>query len=76
MGASIRDIANINLFPFSLPIFNLIKFNNISEDINMDALRGRFTIPSPNSSRKLFTYSNISSQVYTNKIEAENKKLN
>ena len=76
MGVPIRDIANTNHFPFFLPMSNPIEINNISKDINIDALRGRSTVLSPNSSRKLSIHSNVLSQVYTNRMKAENKKFN
>ena len=55
-------------------MFN-IEINNISEDINMDALRERSPAPSPNSSRNSSIHSDTSSQIYANKVEAENMKL-
>ena len=54
---------------------NPIKIKNISENINMDVPRGRSTAPSPNSSRELFIYFNLLSQLYTNRIEVENEKF-
>jgi len=66
---------NTNQFPFFLPTSNPIEINNISEDINMDVLRGRFSAPSPNSSRDPSIHSDASSQIYANKIEVENVKL-
>ena len=56
-------------------MFNPIEANNISENVNIDVLRGRSSAPSLNSSRDSFIYSDASSQIYTNKIEAENVKL-
>jgi len=75
MGVLIRDIVNTNQFPFFLPMSNPIEINNISEDINMDMLRGRSFAPSPNSSRDSSIHSDISSQIYTDKMEVENVKL-
>jgi len=72
MGAPIRDIVNTN--QFFLPTSNSIEINNISEDINMDALIGRSPAPSPNSLRNSSIHSDASSQIYTNKVEAENVK--
>jgi len=41
----------------------------------MDALREKSSAPSPNSSRDSSIYSNASSQIYTDKIEVKNMKL-
>ena len=71
----IRDIANTNNFLFHLAISNPIEINNISENVNIDVLRGRSTTLSPNSSRESFIYSDLLSQLYTNRIEVENEKI-
>ena len=75
MEASIRDIVNTNQFPFFLPMSNPIEINNIFENINIDALRGRSFVLSPNSLRDSSIHSDALSQIYTNKIEVENVKL-
>ena len=54
---------------------NLIEINNISENVNIDVPRGRSTTLSPNSSRESFIYSDLLSQLYTDRIEVENEKL-
>ena len=75
MGVLIRDIVNTNQFLFFLPMSNPIEINNISEDINMDVLRERFSTPSPNSSGDSSIHSDASFQIYADKIEVENMKL-
>ena len=71
----IRDIANTNNFPFHLAMSNPIEIKNISENVNIDVPRGRSTTLSPNSSRVSFIYSDLLSQLYTDRIEVENEKL-
>jgi len=75
MGVPIRDIANTNSFPFHSAISNPIEINNISEDININVPRSRSTISSPNSSKESSIYSDLSSQLYANRMEVENEKL-
>ena len=75
MGASIREIVNTNNFPFHSAMSNPIEINNISEDVNMDVPRSRSTALSPNSSRESSTHSDLSSQLYADRMEAENEKL-
>ena len=75
MSAPIRDIVNINEFIFNSAISNPIEINNIFENVNMDIPRGRSIMLSWNSSRESSTHSDLSSQLYTDKIEVENKKL-
>jgi len=54
---------------------NPIKIKNISENVKIDVPRGISTTSSPNSSRELFIYSNLSFQLYTNRIKVENEKF-
>ena len=60
---------------FHSAISNPIEINNISEDVNMDVPRSRSTALSPNSLRESSTYSNLSSQLYADRMEAENEKF-
>ena len=75
MGAPIRDIANTNNFPFRSAMSNPIEINNISEDVNMDVPRSRSTALSPSSSRESSTHSDLSYQLYADRMEAENEKF-
>ena len=75
MGVSTRDIVNINKFLFNSAMSNPIEINNISENVNIDIPRDRFIMLSWNSSKESFTHSDLSSQLYANRIEVENKKL-
>jgi len=72
MVASNREITNINSFPINSAINHSIKVNTISEDINMDALRGRSNSLSPNLLWKSLTHSNLSFVLYVDRIEAQN----
>ncbi len=53
MIAPNREIANINSFTNTSSIFNLTDFNNISEDIQMGAPRGRSIIVSTNTFKRV-----------------------
>jgi len=75
MGVPIRDIVNTNNFPFHSAMSNLIEINNISEDININVPRSRSTVLSPNFSKESSIYSDLSSQLYANRMEVENEKL-
>jgi len=75
MGVPIRDIANTNNFPFHSAMSNPIEINNISENVNMDVPRSRSTALSPKSSRESSTHFDLSSQLYADRMEAENEKL-
>ena len=67
-----REIVNINSFSINSAINHSIEINTISEDANMDTLRGRLpsSSSSPNLSWKLLTYLDLSSVLYMDKIEA------
>ena len=75
MGVPIRDIVNTNNFPFHSAMSNLIEINNISEDININVPRSRSTVLSPNFSKESSIHSDLSSQLYANRMEVENEKL-
>ena len=65
-----REIVNINSFPINSAINHSIEVNTISEDANMDTLRGRSSSSSPNLSWKLLTHLDLSSVLYMDRIEA------
>ena len=54
---------------------NLIEVNAISEDININKLRGKSLLLSPNISRKMLNYLDILSISYVDKMEAQNNDL-
>ena len=51
---------------------HLKKFNSTSEDINIDKLRGRSIILSPNLFREFLAHSELSSILCMNRIEVQN----
>jgi len=51
---------------------HFIELNVVSKDINIDLLRDRFNLLSPNLSRELSTHLNLSSISYMDRIEAQN----
>ena len=73
--ASNREITNISLFYYMLVMSNLIEVNAISEDININKLRGKSLLLSPNISRKMLNYLDILSISYVDKMEAQNNDL-
>lgn len=75
MIVPIREIANKNSFLCKSAMFHSMEMNTIFKDVNMNRPRNRSSTLSPNSSRELLTYSDLLSQLYTNKIEVENEKL-
>jgi len=46
-----------------------MEINTVSEDVNMNMLRGRSIVLSPNLSRELSTHSDLLSQLYVDKVE-------
>jgi len=75
MAVSNREIMNINLSFNLSAIFNSVKTNIFSENVNMDEPRGRFLLLSPNISRATSTYSDTSLIPYVDRIEAQNNNL-
>ena len=70
-----KEIANINLSYHNSAIFNSMKVNAISKDINMDELRGIFLLLSPNISRGMSTHSDILFISYIDRMETQNNDL-
>jgi len=48
-----------------------IKLNVVSKDINIDLLRDKFNLLSPNLSRELSTHLDLSSISYIDRVEAQ-----
>ena len=46
-----------------------MEISTVSEDVNMDILRDRSIALSPNLSRESSTHSDLSSQLYVDKVE-------
>jgi len=72
MVAPNREIANRNSFNTSSAMSNQVEAEYISEDIEMDELRGRFAIPSKATSRAILAFSTTSSVPYVERMEAQN----
>ena len=70
-----KEFANINLSYHNSAIFNSMKVNAISKDINMDELRGIFLLLSPNISRGMSTHSDILFISYIDRMETQNNDL-
>jgi len=75
MAASNREIANTYISFNNLDMPNLVEINTISKDVNIDKLRDRFLLSSPNVLKETLTYSNILSIPYINRIEAQSNDL-
>jgi len=71
-----REIVNTNIFSSSSAMSNPLKSNVVSEDIQMNAPRDRFTVSSMNSSRKSYMLFKLSSIVYATHIEAQSDNSN
>ena len=56
-------------------MFNLVKTNIFSENVNMDKPRRRFLLLSPNISKATLTYSDTLLIPYVDRIEAQNDNL-
>ena len=67
-----REIMNINSFPINSAMNYSMEINTISEDVNMDTLRGRSNSLSSNLLWELSTYSDLSSVLYVDRIETQN----
>ena len=72
MAAPNREIVNINLSFNLSAMFNLVKTNIFSENVNMDKPRRRFLLLSPNISKATLTYSDTLLIPYVDRIEAQN----
>jgi len=75
MIVPIREIANKNSFLCKSAMFHSMEMNTVSKDVNMNRPRDRSSMLSLNSLRELLTYSDLSSQLYANRMEVENEKL-
>ena len=64
-----REIININTFLFNSAISYSMEISTVFEDVNMDMLRDRSIALSPNLSRESSTHSDLSSQLYVDKVE-------
>ena len=76
MVAPNREIVNTNLFTTTLAMSDPAESKGVSEDIQMDAPRGRSTIASTNSSRELSVLSKASSIEYSAHMEAQSANPN
>ena len=75
MGAFNREIVNSNTFSLHSAMTLSKKFDNTSEDINMNKLRNRSILLSTNHFKKSSTHSEILSIPYIDKMEAQNEDL-
>ena len=64
MVASNREIANTYIYFNNPAMSNLVEINTISKDVNIDKLRDRSLLSSPNVSKETLTYSNIVYSLY------------
>ena len=67
-----REIVDINSFTYNSAMSNSMEPNTISKNVNIDLLRGRSNLSSSNLSIKSLAYSNLSSVLYVDIIEAQN----
>jgi len=76
MVASNREITNKNSFTTLSAMSNLKNSNNVSENIQIGAPRGRSIVASMNISRELLYESNTSSIEYAACMKVQNNNSN
>jgi len=76
MVASNREIANTNIFTTTSAISDPVESKGVSENIQIDASRGKSAIASTNSLRELSVLSKVSSIKYLAHMEAQSTDSN
>jgi len=75
MVTPIREIANENSCLCKSAMSHSMEINTVFKDVNIDRPRGKSSVPSLKLSKELLIYSDLLSQLYTDRVEVENEKL-